>query len=91
MRSANTMSPAGCWDFGSRNPTSGLRTAQLLVDHWLGHGPDPMAIQVKAEQKDVARLQVAWPYFKINLGLDRGSHLDFKQILVKYPNSTLVL
>lgn len=44
-----------------------------------------MAIQVRAEQGDLARLHAAWPHFKINLGLGRDSYFDFKQILVKYP------
>lgn len=77
--------PAGHWDFGSLNPTSGLGTPKLPVDHWPGHGRDPMAIQVIAEQGDLARLHGAWPHFKINLGLGRDSFFNSKQILVKYP------
>lgn len=55
------------------------------MDHWLDRGLDPTAIQVMAEHGDLARLRVAWPHFKITLGLHRDPHLDFKQILVKYP------
>lgn len=81
------MSPAGHWGFGSLNPTSGLGTTQLPVDHWLDHGLDLTAIQVTAEHRHLARFHVAWPHFKINLELCGDSHLDFNQILAKYPKS----
>ena len=81
--------PAAHWGFGSLNPTSGLGTAESPVDHWLDQGLDPIAIQVTAEHRGLARLHEAWPHFKINLELGRDPHLDFKQILVKYPKTTL--